>query len=48
MSRFLTLTGLEPDFVAGHSYGELVALWRAGVSTPIHFRRFPRLAAVYG
>ncbi|MCB0231349.1 MAG: acyltransferase domain-containing protein, partial [Anaerolineae bacterium] len=31
MSRFLTLTGLEPDFVAGHSYGELVALWRAGV-----------------
>ena len=31
MSRFIDQTGLKPDFVAGHSYGELVALWRAGV-----------------
>ncbi|MCB0199212.1 MAG: acyltransferase domain-containing protein, partial [Anaerolineae bacterium] len=31
VSRFLAEVGLQPDFVAGHSYGELVALCRAGV-----------------
>ncbi|MEZ4767668.1 MAG: SDR family NAD(P)-dependent oxidoreductase [Caldilineales bacterium] len=31
VSRFLAAVGLQPDFVAGHSYGELVALCQAGV-----------------
>ncbi|MEA3337592.1 MAG: SDR family NAD(P)-dependent oxidoreductase [Chloroflexota bacterium] len=31
MSQFVEEAGLVPDFVAGHSYGEIVALCRAGV-----------------
>jgi len=29
--RILNKAGLEPDFFAGHSFGELTALWAAGV-----------------
>ncbi|HEY8504009.1 MAG TPA: acyltransferase domain-containing protein, partial [Gemmataceae bacterium] len=30
MFRLLSRLGLKPDFAAGHSYGELAALWAAG------------------
>ncbi|WP_224996125.1 type I polyketide synthase [Cesiribacter sp. SM1] len=29
--KLLTRTGLQPDMVGGHSFGELTALWAAGV-----------------
>ena len=31
MYKILQQAGLKPDFVAGHSFGELTALWAAGV-----------------
>ncbi len=31
--RLLQKSGLKPDFTAGHSFGELTALWAAGVYT---------------
>ncbi|MDJ0795223.1 MAG: beta-ketoacyl synthase N-terminal-like domain-containing protein [Calothrix sp. MO_167.B12] len=31
--KILQQAGLKPDFVAGHSFGELTALWAAGVLT---------------
>jgi len=31
MYRILTNAGFQPDFIAGHSFGELTALWAAGV-----------------
>ena len=31
--KLLGNTGFKPDFVAGHSFGELTALWAAGVIT---------------
>ena len=31
--KLLQQAGFEPDFIAGHSFGELTALWAAGVLT---------------
>ena len=33
MYKILQQAGLKPDFVAGHSFGELTALWAAGALT---------------
>jgi acyl transferase domain-containing protein/NADP-dependent 3-hydroxy acid dehydrogenase YdfG len=45
MSRILTRFGVQPELVAGHSYGELVALWAAG---RINEDEMHRLSAVRG
>ncbi len=48
--RLLQGMGLAPDFLAGHSYGELTALWAAGVFGDEDFLRvsLARGAAVEG
>jgi len=38
MYRLLLNAGFEPNFVAGHSFGELTALWAAGVLNDESFR----------
>ena len=35
--KLLKEAGLQPDFVAGHSFGELTALWAAGVLSDADF-----------
>ncbi len=35
--KLLQAAGFQPDFVAGHSFGELTALWAAGVFTDADF-----------
>ncbi|MFK3779297.1 SDR family NAD(P)-dependent oxidoreductase [Agrobacterium sp. NPDC089420] len=37
--QLLTRLGFAADFVAGHSYGELTALWAAGVLSDVDFHR---------
>ncbi len=37
--QLLKRLGFTPDFVAGHSYGELTALWAAGVLSDADFHR---------
>lgn len=37
--KILTKAGFTPDFTAGHSFGELSALWAAGVLTEKEFLR---------
>ncbi|HXG13412.1 MAG TPA: SDR family NAD(P)-dependent oxidoreductase [Gemmataceae bacterium] len=39
MFRLLTNLGIEPDFLAGHSYGDYVALCAAGALTPTELIR---------
>ena len=36
---FLAQAGFEPDFAAGHSFGELAALWAGGVLSDADFLR---------
>jgi polyketide-type polyunsaturated fatty acid synthase PfaA len=40
--RILRRTGFEPAFLAGHSFGELTALWAAGALTDADFARLAR------
>lgn len=40
--RLLGNSGFKPDFVAGHSFGELTALWAAGVYTDDDFNFLAR------
>jgi polyketide-type polyunsaturated fatty acid synthase PfaA len=35
--KILQQAGLKPDFVAGHSFGELTALWAAGVLSDVDY-----------
>jgi len=35
--RLLTQAGFQPDFLAGHSFGELTALWAGGVLTELDY-----------
>ena len=43
--KLLQQAGFQPDFIAGHSFGELTALWAAGV---LRRRRLLRLAKARG
>lgn len=40
--RLLSNAGFKPDFVAGHSFGELTALWAAGVYSDDDFHYLAR------
>ena len=42
MTRLLRLIGVKPDVVAGHSYGEVSALWAAGVLSDADFLKVSR------